>query len=214
MGVIDKLHYITSGINTDDIVSEVTSYLEGGGRWVQLRMKDADDDTYRLSALAVRKLTLLYGAVFIVNDRIDIAKYASADGVHLGKSDSDTVYARNVMGPDAIIGRTANNIDDIIELNSQDINYIGLGPLRFTSTKKNLSPILGFEGYSDIYEQLSNFRIISVPIVAIGGIVQGDLKELSIIGLHGIAVSSVIAHSIDIVTSTRNFVELINKNFK
>ena len=113
---------------------------------------------------------------FILNDRVELAALIGADGVHLGKNDMSPMEARSILGPQAIIGGTANTFDDILRLIDESVDYIGLGPFRFTSTKKNLSPVLGIEGYAHIF-QLCKEHNINIPIVAIGGLDKSDFKR-------------------------------------
>ena len=120
--------------------------LLGGCRWIQLRMKDATDDEARPLAVEIKKLCKEYGAKFIIDDRVSLVKEIGADGVHLGKNDMPVDEARRVLGTDYIIGGTANTFEDIERLARQGADYIGCGPFRFTTTKKNLSPVLGLEG--------------------------------------------------------------------
>ena len=132
--------------------------LEGGCRWIQLRMKDATDDDVRPIAHEIRKLCTEYGAKFILDDRVNLVVETGADGVHLGKNDMPVDEARRVLGTHYIIGGTANTFDDIQRLARQGADYIGCGPFRFTTTKKNLSPILGLEGYQRIVKQMHDHR--------------------------------------------------------
>jgi thiamine-phosphate pyrophosphorylase len=115
----------------------------------------------------------------------------NATGVHLGKTDMPPAEARRILGDGFIIGGTANTFEDIRRLTDEGVDYIGLGPFRFTATKKNLSPILGLEGYKDI---LSRCRAagIALPVLAIGGITVDDIPALMQTGVSGIAVSSAI----------------------
>lgn len=127
--------------------------LEGGCRWIQLRMKDAEDDEILSAAQPLRTLCDKYRATFILDDKVHLVKRCKADGVHLGKTDMPPTEARRILGNNAIIGGTANTIEDIDFLVSCGVDYIGLGPFRFTQTKKKLSPILGMDGYKHILFQ-------------------------------------------------------------
>ena len=163
--------------------------LEGGCRWIQLRMKDASDQELLDTAKQAFDLCQKYGATFIIDDNVLAAKQVGAHGVHLGKNDMPINEARKILGPEAIIGGTANTFDDICAHVAAGANYIGCGPFRFTSTKKNLSPILGLEGYQNLISecQKSNFTL---PIVAIGGITADDIPSIMQTGVSGIAISS------------------------
>lgn len=180
--------------------------LEGGCRWIQLRMKDAQDDEVRPVAIEIQQLCKEYGAKFIIDDRVNLVKEINADGVHLGKNDMPINEARRVLGPNYIIGGTANTFEDIERLASQGADYIGCGPFRFTTTKKNLSPILGLEGYANIISRMKKAGI-KLPIVAIGGILEDDIPAIMQTGVTGIAVSGAILNADDPVEEMRRFVK-------
>lgn len=162
--------------------------LEGGCRWVQLRMKEADDDIFLAMAREARTLCSAHGATLILDDRAHLVEAAGADGVHLGRLDMPVDEARQLLGPRRIIGGTANTMADIRRLAEAGANYIGCGPLRFTTTKKNLAPLLGFDGYRRLIAQM-RAEGIDLPLVAIGGITEADLPLLAAAGVSGIAVS-------------------------
>jgi thiamine-phosphate pyrophosphorylase len=141
----------------------------------------------------------------IINDNVTIAKEIGADGVHLGKNDMHPTEAREILGGEAIIGGTANTIEDVVQLSGSGVNYIGLGPYRFTTTKDKLSPILGLEGYMKIMREVQMMSI-DIPIIAIGGIVPGDVAALMETGIYGVAVSSAINQSIDKHSVIKEFI--------
>ena len=165
--------------------------LEGGCRWVQLRMKDADDDRMAQTARVARRLCDGYGATLILDDRVHLVEPTGADGVHLGRDDMPVDEARRRLGPHRIIGGTANTIDDIRRLWAQGADYIGCGPLRFTATKERLAPLLGFEGYRRLLGAMRR-EGIALPLIAIGGITASDLPRLQDIGVDGVAVSGYV----------------------
>ena len=162
--------------------------LEGGCKWIQLRMKDATDDEVRSVAAEIQPLCKQNEAIFLLDDRVELARELHADGVHLGKNDMPVDEARRVLGEEVIIGGTANTFEDIERLASQGADYIGCGPFRFTTTKKNLAPVLGLEGYRDIIENMRRAGI-DIPVVAIGGITASDIDDILATGVKGIAVS-------------------------
>ena len=162
--------------------------LEGGCKWIQLRMKDATDDEVRSVAAEIQPLCKQNEAIFLLDDRVELARELHADGVHLGKNDMPVDEARRVLGEEFIIGGTANTFEDIERLASQGADYIGCGPFRFTTTKKNLAPVLGIEGYRDIIEKMHRAGI-DIPVVAIGGITASDIDDILATGVKGIAVS-------------------------
>jgi thiamine-phosphate pyrophosphorylase len=124
-----------------------------------------------------KKLCSDYQAVCIINDHVQIAKDVDADGVHLGLKDMSVEKARYILGENKIIGGTANTFSDILQRMVERCDYIGLGPLRFTSTKEQLSPILGFEGYGEIINSLKEKSIEIPKIFAIGGVVLEDINS-------------------------------------
>lgn len=163
--------------------------LEGGCRWVQLRMKDASEDELKATATRVQDLCRQYGATFIIDDHVDLVKQIGADGVHLGKLDMPIKEARERLGKGFIIGGTANTFEDIRQHVADGADYIGCGPFRFTTTKQKLSPILGLDGYRSILTRMKE-EGLSIPIVGIGGITREDIPALKAVGLNGIALSS------------------------
>lgn len=168
--------------------------LEGGCRWIQLRMKEAPIAAIRSVALEVQKLCRQYEATFIVDDQVELVRDIHADGVHLGKNDLPIAEARYLLGDEIIIGGTANTFEDIEAHAAAGADYIGCGPFRYTTTKKNLSTILGLEGYDRIVQQMKETNI-DLPIVAIGGIRNEDIPDILQTGVTGIALSSSILQS-------------------
>jgi thiamine-phosphate pyrophosphorylase len=180
--------------------------LEGGIKWVQLRMKDATEDEFISVGTEVRKLCDQYGATFIIDDHVELVHKLKADGVHLGKNDMPIAEARNILGKDIIIGGTANTFEDIAAHYQATANYIGCGPFRFTTTKKGLSPTLGLEGYRNIMTKVKEAGI-NIPVVAIGGITAEDIPDIMQTGISGIALSGAILRA-------ENPIEEINRILK
>jgi thiamine-phosphate pyrophosphorylase len=191
-----KLQFITHFTERYGYLDGTRMALEGGCRWIQLRMKDAPLDEVEAMALPVQTLCRRYGAIFVIDDHVELVKKIGADGVHLGKNDMPVDEARQILGSDFIIGGTANTFDDIRRLHQAGADYIGCGPFRFTETKKNLSPVLGLQGYWDIVRQMRQ-NGIDLPIVAIGGITLPDIPEILGTGVTGIALSGMILHAPD-----------------
>ncbi len=183
--------------------------LEGGCRWIQLRMKDAPAEEIIACAEEVLPLCRRHGAKFLLDDHVELVRRLGADGVHLGKNDMPVDEARKILGPDIIIGGTANTIEDIIRLHKQGADYIGCGPFRFTTTKKNLSPILGLDGYKSIVLKMKELGI-DLPIVAIGGITVEDIPAVMGTGVSGIALSGAILGAPDPVEMTARIIETID----
>ena len=177
--------------------------LEGGCKWIQLRMKDASDDEVRQAAAEIQPMCKEHEAVFLLDDRVELVKELHADGVHLGKNDMPIDEARRILGEEYIIGGTANTFEDIQRIAAQGADYIGCGPFRFTTTKKNLAPVLGVEGYRDIIAKMRNAGI-NIPMVAIGGITPDDIDEILATGVQGIAVSGTVLNADDPVAMMKS----------
>ena len=184
--------------------------LRGGVRWVQLRMKDASDEGYLDVGRQALALCRRYGATFIVDDRVEAAAELGADGVHLGKNDMPVEEARRRLGSGFIIGATANTFDDIRAACRAGADYIGLGPFRFTTTKKNLSPVLGLEGYRDIMTRCRT-EGITLPVTAIGGILTDDIPAIMGTGVQGVAVSGLILNSPSPEKTTQQIITTLDK---
>ncbi|MCR8917335.1 MULTISPECIES: thiamine phosphate synthase [Bacteroides] len=184
--------------------------LEGGCRWIQLRMKDADVEEIEKEALRIQPLCREYGATFILDDQVELAKKIHADGVHLGKHDMPVAEARRMLGKGYIIGGTANTFEDVKAHAEAGADYIGCGPFRFTTTKKQLSPILGLDGYREIIARMKE-EGISLPVVAIGGITYDDIPAVMQTGVSGIALSGSILRAEDPVAETRRIVSLVSQ---
>ena len=182
--------------------------LEGGCRWIQLRMKDASDDEVRKAAAEIQPMCKAHDAIFLLDDRVELAKELKADGVHLGKNDMPVDEARRVLGEEFIIGGTANTFEDIERLARQGADYIGCGPFRFTTTKKNLAPVIGIEGYRDIIEKMKAAGI-DLPVVAIGGITADDIDDILATGVRGIAVSGTVLRAENPVAMMKQIIQQI-----
>ena len=203
------LQYISHFTQQISYAEGIRMALEGGCRWIQLRMKDAPAEEIIACAEEVIPLCRRHGAKFLLDDHVELVRQLGADGVHLGKNDMPVDEARKILGPDIIIGGTANTIEDIIRLHKQGADYIGCGPFRFTTTKKNLSPILGLDGYKSIVLKMKELGI-DLPIVAIGGITVEDIPAVMGTGVSGIALSGAILGAPDPVKMTARIIETID----
>ena len=169
-------------------------------------MKEADREEFTRVGRTVKEICKRHGALFLVNDNVDIALELDADGVHLGKEDMNPLKARQILGYSKIIGGTCNTFEDVVTRFRQQVDYIGLGPFTYTSTKKRLSPILGLEGYRKIMEACRKEGIY-LPIHAIGGIREDDIQPILNTGITGIALSSLLKNSEDITGKTKETME-------
>lgn len=202
------LQFITHHTDRYDEIQGTEAVLRGGCRWVQLRMKDASTEEFLRVGQEVGRLCRQYGATFLLDDRVDAVKELGADGVHLGKNDMPVAEARKLLGPDKLIGATANTFEDITRAAAQGADYIGLGPFRFTQTKRNLSPILGLEGYRTILARCREAGI-DRPVVAIGGITAADIADLMATGISGVALSGTLLGAEQPAEETRKIMELL-----
>jgi thiamine-phosphate pyrophosphorylase len=184
-------------------VAQAERLCAGGAHWVQLRMKGAGRDEWLSAARAVVAVCRGHGVRCIINDSVEIALAADADGVHLGKTDGDWRAARQRLGPDRLLGGTVNNpVDAARAIESKVLDYVGVGPLRFTSTKKALAPVLGVSGVAALLEQLGQ-----LPAWVIGGVLPADLPELKAAGAAGVAVSGGVLRDGEIEARTRLFLQ-------
>lgn len=202
------IQFITHSNNRYGYVDGARLALEGGCRWVQLRMKEATEAEFMVAATEIGRLCKEHGATFVLDDHVEWVEKTGADGVHLGKNDMPIDEARKILGNDKIIGGTANTFEDVERLYRHGVNYIGCGPFRFTTTKKNLSPVLGLEGYQHIVDQMKSHGI-NLPIVAIGGILESDIKSILATGVSGIAVSGGILNAENPAEEMQRFLKLV-----
>ena len=207
------LQFITHPSERYSIAEEVQMALEGGCKWIQLRLKDATDEEFRQTALEIIPMCKENEAFLVFDDRVELAMEMSVHGVHLGKNDMNPLVARETMGAEAIIGCTANTAADIKAFRGWDVDYVGLGPFRHTTTKAKLSPLLGLEGYAAIVKEVRQADIL-LPIVAIGGITIDDIALRTATGVNGVAMSGAIINADDPVDYTRRVLQRFNESAK
>lgn len=204
------IQFITHYNERYGYLDSVRLALAGGCRWVQLRVKGVTDDELRPMAIEALRLCREAGATFIIDDHVSLVRQLQADGVHLGLKDMPIAEARAYLGPDVIIGGTANTYDDVRQHWQAGADYIGCGPFRFTTTKQGLSPVLGLEGYRSVISQM-RAEGCTLPIVAIGGITKADIPAIMQTGMTGIALSGTVLNAADPVVEMRQLIELENK---
>ncbi len=183
--MIPKLHYISQGECPEEHLENIIQACTSGAELVQLRLKNLDNATLLRTAVKAREITHNYQTRLIINDYYKIAKAVKSDGVHLGRTDVCPLEAKKHLYSWQIIGGTANSVQDCNTLIAKKVDYIGLGPFRFTRTKQNLGPILGLTGYETLLKALN----LEIPIIAIGGITLNDVPAILKTGIYGIAVS-------------------------
>lgn len=207
--IIDKLHYISQQPEDGTHLTAIKTALDAGCKWVQLRIKDQSHDIVLDYAIKISELCFEYEAKLIVNDHPEIALKAGAYGLHLGLQDMSVAQAREIIGPQMIIGGTANTFEHIQQRVTEGVDYIGLGPFRFTQTKQKLSPVLGLSGYEAIMQQVQAHDI-STPIIAIGGILPKDIEPIMQTGVYGVAVSGAITYAADASQTVKLMYQSLN----
>ena len=201
-----SLQFITHQTERYTYLDSAMLALEGGCKWIQLRMKDASDEEVEAVARKLKTACREHGAILILDDRVHLAKKLETDGVHLGLKDMPIDEARRELGEAFIIGGTANTFEDAERHWRMGADYLGIGPFRFTETKQNLSPILGLEGYTSIINRMTEAGI-NLPTVAIGGVTYDDIPALLRTGVRGIAMSGAILHAPDPVAEVARILE-------
>ena len=203
------LQFITHSSERYSQLAIAELVLKGGCRWVQLRMKDSSVDEVRGAAQAMKALCDSYNAKLILDDHVELAIEVGASGVHVGKQDMPIAEAR-AMAPDGfIIGGTANTLEDMVNCANAGADYLGVGPFRFTETKKNLSPVLGSRGYEVQMKQFRDMGYLT-PVVAIGGITLTDIPELMQTGVSGMALSGFLLNAEQPEVTTQEVLRLMH----
>ena len=203
------LQFISHYTDRYTYLDSIRLALEGGCRWIQLRMKDATDDEVRPVALAAQRLCREAGATFIIDDRVELVRELHADGVHLGRNDMPIREARRLLGDGFIIGGTANTFEQVRTHYESSADYIGCGPFRFTTTKQKLAPVLGLDGYRTIISEMQAAHI-GIPVVAIGGITDEDIPDILQTGISGIALSGTVLRAADPVQKMKQLINIVN----
>jgi len=203
---LDPTHFPVMCITQDGLplshARQAARLCAVGARWIQLRMKSAAPDVWLATAREVVAVCHAHGAFCIVNDNVDIALAANADGVHLGKLDPGWREARSKLGPSRFIGGTVNNAEDADHAFAAGcLDYVGVGPLRFTTTKQKLSPVLGLAGVITCI-----VRLDTLPAWVIGGVEAADLPALRAVGAAGAAVSGALFRQDKVEENYRAFV--------
>jgi thiamine-phosphate pyrophosphorylase len=204
---IGRLHVIT-----DTVLQDRFSHVElarlaaaGGADAVQFREK-RPSTTRALIETAGAMRRALEGApvCLVVDDRVDVAMAAGARAVHLGRDDLDVGTARHVLGPHALIGGTANSLEEALRVAATDVDYLGVGPVFGTRSKANPAPPLGLDGFRAIV------RAVEKPVIAIGSVTADRVGALLAAGAHGVAVISAVVCQADPVAAAREFREAVD----
>lgn len=188
---LPKTMFITHQNDKYSYLESALLALDNNIKFIQLRMKDASKEQILDIAQTLRPLCDKHSALMTVDDKIELLESNLFDGVHLGKNDMPINQAKGITMSNYLLGATCNSEQDIRQAIINKADYIGLGPYKYTQTKKKLSPILGNEGYKRILQNVQT----SLPIYAIGGITLEDLQILKLTGVYGVAISSLILQS-------------------
>jgi len=183
----------------------VAAAVRGGVGMVQLREKDTDSREFVELARSIKQILAPAGVPLIINDRADIALIASADGLHIGQRDISFPDTRALMGPDAIIGLSVENEAQAIHAAQWDLDYIAASPVFNTPTKTDTAEELGLEGLSRIK------KLVSVPLVAIGGINESNIAQVHKAGADSIAIVSAISSAVDPEAVARKLLEFMQQ---
>ena len=194
--MLERLYFISQQTATKTHITAIEEALAAGCRLVQLRVKNEPETVVLEQAKAAKALCDRYNAKLIINDYPHVAKAIAAWGIHVGLQDMPVADVRAIVGKQMIIGGTANTFEHIQQRVQEGVDYVGVGPFRFTSTKEKLSPILGLEGFQRIMDQVRAAGY-QLPVVAIGGIVPDDVAGLREAGLYGVALSGAITNAVD-----------------
>jgi thiamine-phosphate pyrophosphorylase len=168
--------------------AQATRLCAAGARWIQLRMKNVATEAWLAMAREVVSACHAHGALCVINDSLEIALASEADGVHLGRLDFDWREARRRLGPLRLIGGTVHNVEEAGQAVAAGcLDYVGVGPLRFTATKRDLAPVLGLDGVRACLA-----RLAGLPAWVIGGVEVDDLPLLQAAGAAGVAISGAL----------------------
>lgn len=182
-------------LGEETLYDQVKKALDGGATFVQLREKKLDREDFLAEAKEIQKLCKEYGVPFVINDEVSIAKDIDADGVHVGQSDMEAMDVRKILGPDKIIGVSAQTVEQAIIAEKHGADYLGVGAV-FTTGSKDDADDVSHETLKAICEA------VSIPVIAIGGITKDNVAELAGSGICGVAVISAIFGQKDIQKAT------------
>lgn len=191
-------------LNGRSLYEVVKESLDGGVTFLQLREKQLDEDHFLEEAKKLQGLCSEYNVPFIINDNVEIALAINADGVHIGQSDMEMKEAREKLGPDKIIGVSAHTKEEALLAQAQGADYLGVGAVFPTSSKDDAESV-SYETLKAICE------VVSIPVVAIGGITRENLHQLSGSGVSGISVISAIYAQSDIKEAARELKQCVQE---
>ncbi len=191
-------------LGSESLRSQVEKALEGGITFLQLREKELEESRFLQEAIVIKELCKRYHVPFVINDNVNIAMAMDADGVHVGQNDMEAVNVRQLIGPDKILGVSAQTVEQAVLAEKQGADYLGVGAVFPTGSKADAKDVS--------YETLKAIcKAVTIPVIAIGGISKDNIMELAGSGICGIAVISAIFAQPDIVNATAELKELTKK---
>jgi thiamine-phosphate pyrophosphorylase len=197
-------HWLAEG---EPLSQAVRKALEGGTTLVQIREKTLDEPAFEAEALELQALCRKYHVPFIMNDNVDLAVRIGADGVHVGQEDMEAGQVRELIGPDRILGVSAQNVEDALRAEAAGADYLGVGAVFPTGSKDDAVDVP-----HDVLRAIC--KAVSIPVVAIGGITYENMDRLAGSGIAGISVISAIFGQKDITDATRKLYEKAVKLFR
>lgn len=194
--MLERVYFISQQTAAKTHITAIEEALDAGCKLVQLRVKDQPETIVLEWAKTAKTLCDRYNAKLIINDFPLVARSVNAWGVHVGLQDMSVRDVRAIVGRNMIVGGTANTFEHIQQRVLEGVDYVGLGPYRFTTTKEKLSPVLGLAGYQRIMHQMRAAAFYT-PVVAIGGILPDDVPGLRDAGVFGVALSGALTNAVD-----------------
>jgi thiamine-phosphate pyrophosphorylase len=204
LGNIDFYMITDSNLTKNGIISDVSKAVDAGCKIIQYREKEKSIKDMIKEANNLKKICN-GKAIFLINDRIDVALAVDADGVHIGQDDMDFKNARSVLGDDKIIGITVHNLEEALEAEKQGIDYIGVAPIFQTDTKKDALKPCGIEMIKKIREK------VKFPIVAVGGVNKHNLKDVIFAGADSVVSINTVLASNDVYCEIKDFIKIIGE---
>lgn len=205
--VVPRFLFITAQHELMTLDQQIERVCRAGARWVQLRVKGRSHSDIVALAIKAREICACHGALLSINDDPVAAAEANADGVHVGPFDVSPSEARRAVGQGRLVGCSLNSPEECDLIQWADVDYAGVGPLRLSTTKRNLRPVLGVSGIRKVVERCREVAP-SVPLLAIGGVTLEDVPELLRCGVHGVAVSGSILQAPHLESVVQQFLSL------
>lgn len=205
---IEKLHFITHDIPKLSHIEQAQIACNAGAKWIQYRCLTKNDDELLKDIHAIAEICDDWGATLIVTDHIHLNGKADIQGFHIEDFNADFIKLREQLGEAVTIGGSATTLQGLIRLAKEGADYAGFGPFYTTTTKPNNAPLLGIEGYKNAMAELQLMRI-DLPVLAVGGVTQGDIAPLMLTGIFGIAVSSAINQADDMSAAYQAFYDQV-----